>query len=140
MFEGAATRWMLVEMSEGSPEKIEKFRHRMLGLCHHLDEFDEIRCEHDAWILESQTVVGLAKFSFAQSVQVALSAATELHVAFKKQIEPSRKPALRLTRPLRHGLQFPMLLREPRNDQARLAELDFPKQNGGRGVQTAVES
>jgi hypothetical protein len=68
-------------------------------------------------------------------MQFALPAPAELDFAFKEEIEPAREPALRLARTLGDGFKLSMLLGQPRDDQARLGELDLSKQDRGRGVQ-----
>jgi hypothetical protein len=75
------------------------------------------------------------QFSFSKCVQFTLPASAELNLAFKEEIEPPREPALCLARTLGDGLQLSMLLSQPCDDEARLSELDFSKQNRGRGVQ-----
>lgn len=138
MLERAVVRGMFAEIPQPSAEQIEQLRHSVLRFRHEFDQLDKIRGQRDAWIIEAETIECFKQFDLAQRVQLALPAAAELNVAFEKQIEPSGKAALGLARAFGDRLQFPMLLSQPRDDEARLGELDLAEKDGSGGIQDPV--
>lgn len=135
MLERAAIRGMFAKVSQGSAEQVKQLGNGVFGFGHEFDQLDKIGRERNARIIQPETVAGFAQFRFAETVKLTSAAAAELDLAFEEEIEPPSKAALRLARTLGDRLHFPMQLGQPRDDEARLSELGFPKEYGGGGVQ-----
>ena len=131
---------ILIEKIERAPEQVVQFGRGVLGLGREFDQLDEVRRECDAAVVGAEPGACVAQVGLTERVQVAFCAACDGDVAVEKKIEHAGEAALRTQRSFHDGLQPPVVAREPRDDEARLAEPRFPQQDGFGGLHATVNA
>src|SRR5947208_16941846 len=101
----------------------------MIALGANLNQFNKIGGSLRPQIIAPNSGERIFQDDFCERVEIGFAASHDRNFSLKKEVEFSCKRTLLATRAFGDRLNAAQRFRAPRNDQTRVAEFAFPKEN-----------
>lgn len=120
---------LLAEMRERAAKEVEDVGRRVLGSGDVVEQLDEVGGEHHARVVGAEALARVDERTFAERVEFGSRAAGEADLAVEEEVKRAGESALRAQGTLRDGLELAVRGREPRDDEAGVAEANLADQD-----------